>query len=731
MSEEKKLAVLIDSDNVSAKYAQFVMNEVQKYGVPTYKRVYGDWEKGGNGWHAPAANYSIMPVQQTSYVAGKNATDFSMIIDAMDILYTGNVDGFVLVTSDSDFTRLAIRLREAGKLVVGIGELKTPRPFTVSCHHFCYLNQIGEMETTYDEPAIRKAVLNFVTENKDERLDLARISAVLTSKFGNINFDELGYKRFSNFIDSFQELRRNNTFVSLKKKRQEQPAPARAAEEATEQSISAAMQDYFSEHEPENDNMLKIESYLNNRFGKIDFAKFGSTRFARFIDKLPQFTRTGTLVKPAESSEPVQETGLDSAAYRSEVMTYASDNMPDGGNIGQLNNHLLNTFGKDYFRTLGFGDFKSALGSVAEVRIDGNKVFLVGQEKQVPIVQAKPAGIPGPDEKAVFARIQSYAAENMPDGGNLGQLNNELMAAYGKDYIDAMGYGDFRALLSSVPDIRISKNRAFSLKPPVVETAVAEPVKLVEDTRAEAEKVAEVIAEVNTPAETVEKTEPVQLASENDSRSEAEKAESKESVEAAARPEKKGKSDRNRRSKTNDSSETVQTGEMTASVVEAEQSDSVQPDNKSAETDSEQQEKPELNAVKREVLQFVAGAENGASLSGLGGDLSEKYGKDFLRVLGFGSMRKLAAEISGIIIKNNKLYISDEFAKQTEEIEQFVNEFARAEGSHSIRALGIQLKEKFEGFDFRNYGFMRFTDFINAIDGVKADRYHVRAVEQG
>lgn len=115
----------------------------------------------------------------------------------------------------------------------------------------------------------------------------------------------------------------------------------------------------------------------------------------------------------------------------------------------------------------------------------------------------------------------------------------------------------------------------------------------------------------------------------------------------------------------------------------------------------------------------------------MGRDLSGKYGKDFLKELGFTSMRKLAAEISGIVIRNNKLYISDEFAKQTEEIEQFVNEFARAEGSHSIRALGIQLKEKFEGFDFRNYGFARFTDFINAIDGVKADRYHVRAVEQG
>lgn len=697
MSEEKKLAVLIDSDNVSAKYAQFVMNEVQKYGVPTYKRVYGDWEKGGNGWHAPAVNYSIMPVQQTSYVAGKNATDFSMIIDAMDILYTGNVDGFVLVTSDSDFTRLAIRLREAGKLVVGIGELKTPRPFTVSCHHFCYLNQIGEMEASCDEPAIRKAVLTFVTDNKDERLDLARISAVLTSKFGNINFDELGYKRFSNFIDSFPELRRNNTFVSLRKKRQEQPAPARITEEATEQSISAAMQEYLSEHEPENDNMLKLESYLNSRFGKIDFAKFGSARFARFIDKLPQFTRTGTLVKPAESA-PVAS--LDAGSYRREVMTYAGDNMPSGGNIGQLNNHLMSAFGKEYFRALGFSDFKSALGSVGEVRVDGNKVFLAETAAPEPVV--KPAGMPGPDEKAVFARIQKYAAENMPDGGNLGQLNNELMAAYGKTYIDDMGYGDFRALLSSVPDIKISKNRAFSLLP----LSAEKPVKPAEDARSTAQQVAEVIAEVNAPVKPDN--------GESATRPESPEPETPELPTEPEKPE------------TAETVETVSTNEANeADEQNSEPEKTAEPDN------GAEYEKPEINAVKREVLQYVAGSEKGGSLSGLGRDLSGKYGKDFLKELGFSSMRKLAAEISGIVVKNNKLYISDEFARQTEEIERFVNEFARTEGSHSIRALGIQLKEKFEGFDFRNYGFARFTDFINAIDGVKADRYHVRAVEQG
>lgn len=669
MSEEKRLAVLIDSDNVSAKYAPFVMNEVQKYGVPTYKRVYGDWEKGGNGWHAPAVNYSIMPVQQTSYVAGKNATDFSMIIDAMDILYSGNVDGFVLVTSDSDFTRLAIRLREAGMLVVGIGELKTPRPFTVSCHHFCYLNQIGEPEGVQDEQSIRKAVVNFVTENKDERLDLARIFAVLTSKFGNINFDELGYKRFSSFIDSFPELRRSNTFVSLRKKRTPPPVPENKPEEVTVQAVSEAMSEYLSTHEPEQDNMLKMESWLNSRFGKIDFAKFGSSRFAKFIDKLPQFTRTGTLVKPADA---VPENPLNPDSYRREVVTYASDNMPDGGNIGQLNNHLMSVFGRDYFRGLGFGDFKSALDSVAEVRVDGNRVFLASPAA----APEKPANLPGPDVAAVFARIQQYARENMPDGGNIGQLNNELMGAYGKDYIDTLGFGDFRALLSSVPDIRVSRNRAYSTAP--VEAA-AEPEQTAEVVEIQPEQSADV-PENQTREGRRRNRRPV-------------KTEAAEQTEAA----------------------------VTEPVIEPADETSPEPE--------KEYEKPELNAVKREILQFVASSENGGSLSRLGGVLGAKYGHDFLKQLGFTSMRKLAAELTGTVIRNNRLYISDEFARQTEEIESFVNEFARGEGSHSIRALGIKLKERFEGFDYRNYGFARFTDFINAIDGVKADRYHISPVK--
>ncbi len=111
MNNEKKLALLIDSDNVSPKYSQFIMEEASKHGVLIYKRIYGDWEKNNSGWRIPAMNNSIMPVQQNSYIAGKNATDFSMIMYSMDLFYTGNFVSFVLVTSDSDFTRIAIRLR--------------------------------------------------------------------------------------------------------------------------------------------------------------------------------------------------------------------------------------------------------------------------------------------------------------------------------------------------------------------------------------------------------------------------------------------------------------------------------------------------------------------------------------------------------------------------------------------------------------------------------------------
>ena len=147
-----KLAVLIDADNVPRNCIKGVMEEVAIYGVPTIKRIYGDWTNPNiGGWKTALLENAITPIQQYGYTTGKNSTDSAMIIDAMDILYTNSVDGFVIVSSDSDFTRLAIRLREAGKKVIGIGERKTPGPFIAACNKFIYIEVIRAGKT--DKPS--------------------------------------------------------------------------------------------------------------------------------------------------------------------------------------------------------------------------------------------------------------------------------------------------------------------------------------------------------------------------------------------------------------------------------------------------------------------------------------------------------------------------------------------------------------------------------------------------
>lgn len=148
MSQNLNMAVLIDGDNIPSAYIKEMMEEIAKYGNPTIKRIYGDWTRPGlTKWKNLLLENAITPIQQYGYTTGKNATDSAMIIDAMDILYSGKVNGFCLVSSDSDFTRLATRLREAGMQVIGIGEKKTPNPFIVACDRFIYIEILKKRQT--------------------------------------------------------------------------------------------------------------------------------------------------------------------------------------------------------------------------------------------------------------------------------------------------------------------------------------------------------------------------------------------------------------------------------------------------------------------------------------------------------------------------------------------------------------------------------------------------------
>ena len=158
-----RLAVLIDADNAPRDCLQGIMEEVAIYGTPNLKKAYGDWStRNLAGWKQTLLDNSVTPIQQFAYTKGKNSTDSAMIIDAMDILYSGNTDGFVLVSSDSDFTGLARRLREAGQFVIGIGEQKTPSPLIAACNKFIYIEVIREKSAKVTakaaQPARRKKV---------------------------------------------------------------------------------------------------------------------------------------------------------------------------------------------------------------------------------------------------------------------------------------------------------------------------------------------------------------------------------------------------------------------------------------------------------------------------------------------------------------------------------------------------------------------------------------------
>lgn len=214
MSEDKRFAVLIDADNVSARYIKAILDELSNDGIITYKRIYGDWTKSEMApWKSVLLNYSITPIQQYSYTTGKNATDSAMIIDAMDILYGGNVDGFCIVSSDSDFTRLAARLRESGKYVIGMGERKTPNPFIAACNRFLYLEVLsgeGSREKNTEEEGqltadtVRRAFATILTEISDEDgwASLSQAGNILTKRFPSFDVRSFGFMKLTPFIKS-------------------------------------------------------------------------------------------------------------------------------------------------------------------------------------------------------------------------------------------------------------------------------------------------------------------------------------------------------------------------------------------------------------------------------------------------------------------------------------------------------------------------------------------------
>jgi len=306
-NSEKKLAVLIDSENVSSKYVKYILDEISNYGVATYKRIYGDWTSNtAPKWKSVAIENSITPIQQYVYTKGKNASDSAMIIDAMDILYSGNVDGFCLVSSDSDFTRLASRLRESGMLVIGMGEQKTNEAFIVSCSLFKYLEVLASEEESEEEEeetgtknkdSIGKgetiktvAVVNFVkrdlieetilkiiadNDESDKVTTAGEVGSKLSSRYPDFDARNYGYSQLSQFLKSCK---------SIEVKQQGKSLIVRPiTSEITIDQIEIAVREIINANKDKKVNLSEMKRKLEKKFPGFNIRSYKYSKFSQFI----------------------------------------------------------------------------------------------------------------------------------------------------------------------------------------------------------------------------------------------------------------------------------------------------------------------------------------------------------------------------------------------------------------------------------------------------------------
>ena len=253
MEKEMKIAVLIDAENISGKYVNVILSEANNLGNVIYKRIYGDWTSNQMGaWKSVVLDNSIQPIQQYSNVSGKNSSDSSLIIDAMDLLYEGRVDGFCIVSSDSDFTRLASRLRESEMYVLGMGEQKTPRSFISACNKFSYLDIL------------------YAASEKQEKQPAAAVALPDAGKATkNVGKGKHGKQPTAEKQKSEKKVENGSDLDSVKA----------ALKELTEENSNDEGWIYSG----------KLGYLLNKRFPDFDVRIFGSKKFASFVGGLNLF----------------------------------------------------------------------------------------------------------------------------------------------------------------------------------------------------------------------------------------------------------------------------------------------------------------------------------------------------------------------------------------------------------------------------------------------------------
>lgn len=325
---DKRFAVLIDSDNISARYVECILDEMTKYGVITYKRIYGDWtSQQSNKWKRELLENSITPIQQFSNTSGKNSTDSALIIDAMDILYTGNVDGFCIVSSDSDFTRLSSRLRESGMQVIGMGEEKTPRAFRAACNVFTNLEVL-------------------LSQNEEELIEEASFNKSVSTQSQSLKQDS------DDNADSLENFENNRGIIS-------------------EQVVASYMKSIIMENENRGKatSLGEIGNRLLKKYSDFDVRNYGYSFLSKFLEEMDSFDmiKEGNIITVKIRDNKLTKEELDDFIVACVAKTKTGIEL---GALGQKIHSHFNTFKvKDY----GYSTFAKFIRSINCLEIRENK----------------------------------------------------------------------------------------------------------------------------------------------------------------------------------------------------------------------------------------------------------------------------------------------------------------------------------------------------------------------
>lgn len=399
--DEKRFAILIDADNISAKYIKYILDEISNYGIATYKRIYADWTRPtASSWKDVLLENSITPMQQYNYTVGKNSSDSALIIDAMDILYSNNVDGFCIVSSDSDFTRLATRLRESGMIVIGMGEEKTPKPFVAACNQFKYLDILAKSEnvTAHDDidlaesaisidgaekaklsesngdfnensksmtsiETIKNTIIKMINDISinDSGVYMGELGSKLTNRYPDFDVRNYGYSKLSKFLGDIDELTVEAQKVYLKCDKLKSHPSVHHKKIKIDDNLKQDIIDIINGYNDKNGVDI---GYVNQRL----LLKYPGYTLKYGFSKIPKFFRSLDFIKVTHNEnnstilslkEPPKVKSITShdKYYDDEVILYIQNLLTKAGNkgvhVGSLGEKILKFYPD--FKTENYG----------------------------------------------------------------------------------------------------------------------------------------------------------------------------------------------------------------------------------------------------------------------------------------------------------------------------------------------------------------------------------------